>query len=85
LGNAFFGPNIEPVNGVDFYAGVSSAHQTALPGSLPLTSVLQPVSGTNGPPTIPTVTNLRWGFTFGLGFDVNTFLAIFKPSVASLP
>jgi hypothetical protein len=86
LGNAFLGPDFEPVNGLDLFVGIASAHQTGLPSSMPLTNVLLPVGNSNGPPTLPTVIHVKAGLTFGVGFDLSVFTQIFsKPASAGLP
>lgn len=86
LGNSFIGPDFEPVNGLDLYIGVAAAHQTGLPNTQPLTTVLLPVGGNNSPPTLSTVTHIKPGLTFGIGFDLSVFTQIFgKTSSASLP
>jgi hypothetical protein len=79
------GPDFEPVNGLDIYVGVSTAHQTGLPSSQSLTTVLLPV-GSNSAPTLSTVTHVKAGLTLGIGFDFSVFTQIFgKTSSAGLP
>ena len=86
LGNALIGPDFEPVNGIDFYVGIASAHQTSLPNSLPLSTVLLPVGSNNSPPTLPTVTHLKAGLGIGVGFDLSIFSTLFgKTTAAGLP
>ena len=86
LGNAFVGPDFEPVNGLDLYVGIASAHQTALPSSQSLTAVLLPSGNGNNPPTLQTATHVKAGLTFGVGFDLSVFTQIFsKTSSAGLP
>lgn len=82
LGNSMGGLNWEPVSGLDFYAGVGSAHTVALPAGL---SVTAPVpTGT----TINTVIHEHAGFTVGVGFDLGIISTLFgskSTSVASMP
>jgi hypothetical protein len=85
LGNLFAGGNIELANGINFFGGRASAHQSTLPSGYSMTTVLEP-AGSGNPPTIPTATHLRWGWSFGVGFDLSVFTQIFgKASGASAP
>lgn len=81
LGNASFGLNFEPFNGVDILLGAGMAHTTILPTGV-TTSTIEP-SGY----TLPGVTQVNWGFTYGFGFDLSIISQIFSkgPSSASLP
>jgi hypothetical protein len=81
LGNSSFGLNFEPYSGVDFLLGAGMASTTALPQGVTPSSVLP--TGY----TLPSVTQINWGFTWGVGFDFNLFSQIFSkgPSQASLP
>jgi hypothetical protein len=84
LGNSFIGPDFEPVNGLDLYAGFASAHQTGLPSTQSLSTVFLPVG--SAAPTLSTVTHVKLGLTFGVGFDFSVFTQIFgKTASASLP
>jgi hypothetical protein len=84
LGSAFVGPNFEPVNGFNFFAGYASAHQQTV-SSATLQTVFLPLSN-NAPPTITPITKVKWGFSFGVGFDLSVFQQLFtKASGASLP
>lgn len=85
LGSAFLGPNFEPVNGLDLFAGYASAHQQSLPSSVSPYAVYQ-AGSTGNPPTLNTTTHLKVGPTFGVGFDLNVFLQLFsKTQGPSLP
>jgi hypothetical protein len=85
LGSAFIGPNFEPVNGLDIFAGYASANQASLPsGVSPYT--VYPAGSTGNPPTLNTGTDLKGGFSFGVGFDLNVFIQLFsKTQGPSLP
>ena len=85
LGSAFYGANFEPVNGFDVFFGRASAHQASLPsGDSPYT--VYPAGSTGNPPTLTTATNLKWGPSFGVGFDLSVFLQLFsKAQGPSLP
>jgi hypothetical protein len=86
LGNSFLGPDFEPVNGLDLYVGIATAHQTGLPSSQSLTTVLLPVGSNNSAPALSTVTHVKAGLTLGIGFDFSVFTQIFsKTSSAGLP
>ena len=81
LGNSMVGVNWEPVSGIDFTAGLGSAHRTVLPSGI---TVNTPVaSGTS----LSTVTQEHAGFTFGFGIDLSVFSQIFgaKTSAAAQP
>jgi len=81
LGNSMVGVNWEPVSGIDFTAGLGSAHRTVLPNGF---TVNTPVaSGTS----LSTVTQEHAGFTFGFGIDLSVFTQIFgaKTSAAAQP
>jgi len=85
LGSAFVGPNIEPVNGFNFFAGVASAHQQTVSNAT-LQTVYLPISSSNAPPTITPATNVKWRFAFGIGFDLSVFTQLFtKASGPQLP
>lgn len=81
LGNSMGGINWEPIGGVDIYAGVASAHRSALPSGVAVNTAALP--GT----TITPVTQEHAGFAIGVGLDLNSIIAIFsfKGSSAGLP
>jgi hypothetical protein len=82
LGNSMGGVNWEPVSGLDFFAGLGSAHRTSLPSGLTVNTAV--ASGS----TLSTVTTEHAGFTLGVGFDLSTIMTLFSSkstSVASLP
>jgi hypothetical protein len=82
LGNSMGAVNWEPVSGLDFFAGIGSAHRTSLPNGL---TVNTPVAAGT---TLSTVTSEHVGLTLGLGFDLNTIITLFSAkstSVASMP
>jgi hypothetical protein len=81
LGNSMGGVNWEPASGIDFFAGLGSAHRTSLPSGLPVNTAV--ASGT----TLNTVTTEHAGFTLGVGLDLSTIMTIFssKTSAATLP
>jgi hypothetical protein len=82
LGNSMGGVNWEPVSGLDFYAGIGSAHRTVLPSSLSVNTALP--SGA----TITTLTQEHAGLTIGVGFDLSVITTLFgskSTSVASMP
>lgn len=81
LGNSMVGVNWEPVSGIDFSAGLGSAHRTVLPSGYAVNTPLAP--GT----TLNTVTQEHAGFTFGFGVDLSVFSQIFgaKTSAAAQP
>ena len=81
LGNSMVGVNWEPVSGIDFTAGLGSAHRNVLPTGITLNTAV--ASGT----TLNQVTQEHAGFTFGFGVDLNVFTAIFgaKTSAAGQP
>ncbi len=82
LGNSMGGVNWEPISGLDFYAGLGSAHRTVLPSGLSVNTAV--ATGT----TITQITQEHAGFTIGVGFDLSVITALFgsKPtSVASMP
>ena len=85
LGSAFVGPNFEPINGIDFFAGYATAHQLSLPkGVSPY--VVYPASSTGNPPTLNLATHEKGGISFGVGFDLSVFLQLFsKTQGPSLP
>jgi hypothetical protein len=86
LGNFFLGPDVEPANGVNFFAGVAAGHQNTLPSGVSLNTPLLPVGASNSPPALPTATHEKWGISLGVAFDVNVFTQIFgKASGASAP
>jgi hypothetical protein len=78
LGNSMGGVNWEPVSGVDFYAGVGSAHRTSLPSGLTVNTAV--ASGT----TLSTVTTEHAGFTVGLGLDLSTITTLFSSKTTSV-
>ena len=82
LGNSMGGVNWEPVSGLDFYAGLGSAHRVVLPAGY---SVTAPVAtGT----TINQVTQVHAGLTVGVGFDLSVFTTLFGTkgtSTATMP
>ena len=81
LGNSSFGLNFEPWSGVDFLVGAGMANTAQLPAGVTPSTVLP--SGY----TLPSTTEVNWGFTWGVGFDFSLFSQIFSkgPSAASLP
>ncbi len=81
LGNAMGGINWEPIGGLDFYAGIASAHKTVLPNGLSVNTAAVP--GT----TITPFTQEHVGFAIGVGLDLNSITAMlnFKGSAAGLP
>ena len=82
LGNSIGGVNWEPVSGLDFYAGVGSAHRTVLPSALTVNTALPSMA------TITTLTQEHAGLTLGVGFDLNVITTLFSSkttSVASMP
>ena len=82
LGNAMGGVNWEPVNGLDFFAGIGSAHRTSLPSGLSVNTAVP--TGT----TITGVTSEHAGLTLGVGFDLSVITTLFSAkstSVASMP
>ena len=82
LGNSMGGVNWEPVSGLDFYAGLGSAHRTALPDGLTVNTALP--SGA----TISTFTQEHAGLTVGVGFDLSVITTLFgskSTSVATMP
>ena len=86
LGSAFFGPNIEPVNGFNVFAGVASAHQQTLPTGTSLTSVYQGNGSSSTAPSFTPATHEKWGFSVGVGFDLSVFTQLFtKTSGPQLP
>jgi len=72
LGSGFGGGSFEPTNGFDFFAGVASAHSQTLP------SGTAPVTASSAPSTVPTVSTLHFGFSFGVGFDLGVFKSLFS-------
>jgi hypothetical protein len=82
LGNSMGAVNWEPVSGLDFFAGIGSAHRVSLPSGLTVNTAVAP--GT----TVNSVTTEHVGLTLGLGFDLNTIITLFSSkttSVASMP
>jgi len=82
LGNSMGGVNWEPMNGVDFYVGLGSAHRTVLPPGI-TTNTIMP-SGS----TLQTQTQEHAGLTLGVGFDLSVIAQIFtskSTSVATMP
>jgi hypothetical protein len=81
LGNSMGGINWEPISGIDFYAGIASAHKTTLPNGLSVNSAVVPGA------TITQITHENGGFAFGVGLDLSviTSLFSFKGSAAGLP
>jgi len=81
LGNSMVGVNWEPVSGIDFSAGLGSAHRTVLPSGITVNTAVS--SGA----TLTQVTQEHAGFTFGFGVDLSVFTSIFgaKTSAASQP
>jgi hypothetical protein len=85
LGSAFVGPNFEPINGIDFFAGYATAHQLSLPKDVS-PYVVYPASSTGNPPTLNLATHEKGGISFGVGFDLSVFLQLFsKTQGPSLP
>lgn len=86
LGNFFVGPDVEPSNGINFFAGVAAGHQNTLPSGVSLNFPLLPVGASNSPPTLPSATHEKWGISLGVAFDVGVFAQIFgKASGATAP
>jgi hypothetical protein len=81
LGNVAFGLNFEPISGIDFLVGAGMAHTAVLPNGVTPSTVLP------GGYTLPGVTQVNWGVTYGVGFDLSVFTQIFSkgPSSATLP
>jgi hypothetical protein len=76
LGNFMIGPDLEPVNGLDLYAGLHVGHTTDLAtGVVPGVTQFDPKTS-----SAPTVQTLRIGLFFGIGFDLNVFKSIFQKS-----
>ena len=85
LGSVFVGPNFEPVNGFNFFLGMASAHKQSLSTAM-LKEVYLPVGSSGAAPTFSPITQTKWGFSFGVGFDLSVFLQLFsKASGPSLP
>ena len=85
LGNFMIGPNFEPSNGINIFAGIAAAHQNTLTSGYSTSMALIPGSS-NAPPSIPTATHEKWGISIGIGFDLSVFTQIFgKASGASAP
>jgi hypothetical protein len=85
LGSAFFGPNFEPVNGFNFFGGIASAHRQTV-SSAALKTVYLPVGMSGAVPTITPSTQEKWGFSFGVGFDLSVFTQLFtKTAGPQLP
>jgi hypothetical protein len=86
LGNFFLGPDVEPANGINFFAGIAAGHQNTLPSGVSLNNPLLPVGSSNSSPTLPTATHEKWGIAVGIGFDLTVSTQIFgKASGASAP
>jgi hypothetical protein len=86
IGNAVGAINMEPISGIDLFAGIGSAHRIDLPSSLsnPFTTPLYPNS--TATPSLQTNTTVHAGFTAGIGLDLSVFIGLFsKTSSASLP
>jgi hypothetical protein len=82
LGNSMGGVNWEPVSGLDFYAGLGSAHKMSLPSGLIVNSALE--SGS----TLSQVTTEHAGFAIGVGFDLSVITQMFSSkttSIATMP
>jgi hypothetical protein len=81
LGNAMGGINWEPISGLDFYAGVASAHKMVLPSGFAINTAT--VSGA----TVTPVTQEHVGFSIGVGMDLNSITALFgaKGTAAGMP
>jgi hypothetical protein len=81
LGNAMGGVNWEPMNGIDFYGGIASAHRMVPPPGFTANTIIP--SGT----TLQTQTQVHAGLTLGMGFDLSVFSAIFgaKGTAAGMP
>lgn len=71
LGSAAGAANWEPMNGIDVYGGIGSAH-TIVPISGFTANTIIP-TGT----TVQTQTQLHWKVAFGVGFDLSVFGQIF--------
>jgi len=76
LGSGFGGVSLEPTNGVSFFAGVASAHNSRLATG---TGSASTIYTTSSPPTIST---LHAGFAAGIGFDFSVFTQLFKSAGA---
>jgi opacity protein-like surface antigen len=82
LGNSMGGVNWEPASGMDFYAGIGSAHRTVLPSGLSVNTALPSGAG------ITQITQEHAGFTVGVGFDLSVITSLFSSkstSVATMP
>jgi hypothetical protein len=80
LGNAIGAINLEPIGGIDFFAGVGSANSGALPSGLAVNSVVP------GSYTLPSASSVHVGFATGVAFDLSIFTSLIgKPSSATLP
>jgi hypothetical protein len=82
LGNSMGGVDWEPMNGVDFFAGLGSAHRTVPPPNLTTNTIIP--SGS----TLQTQTQEHAGLTLGVGFDLSVIAGIFSSkstSVATMP
>lgn len=76
LGTVFGGLNFEPISGVDFFGGVATADQQALPNGVS-TTTLVPASY-----TLTEQTELHHSYAFGIAFDLGVISQLFaKPSV----
>jgi hypothetical protein len=81
LGNAAFGFNFEPISGIGLFIGRGMAHTTILPNGVTTSTVLP--SGY----ILPTITQVKWGYSYGIGLDLSVFLQLFTKggSSAALP
>ncbi len=82
LGNFMIGPDFEPSNGINFFAGIAAAHQNTLPSGYSTSMALVPAGTT--PPTIPTATHVKWGLSIGVAFDFSVFTQIFGKASGAL-
>jgi hypothetical protein len=86
LGNFFLGPAFEPSNGINFFVGAATGHQSSLPSGVSLNTPLLPVGANNSPPALPTATHEKWGLSLGVAFDFSVFTQLFgKASGVSAP
>ena len=75
FGSGFGGLSFEPISGVDFFSGIASANRNVLPSGLSPNSI---VASTY---TLPSVTQVRVGFSAGIAFDFGVFTQLFSKTV----
>jgi hypothetical protein len=81
LGNSMIAGNWEPINGLDFFAGIGWAHSNVLPNGITQSTILP--AGF----TLQLGTQVKTGLAFGVAFDFGLLNQLFggKTSSASLP